>query len=80
MASLRFFWDDDTLRKLADRGLTQDEVEAVVCDPYDDDVSRATGRPCVFGWTVTGRFIIVIYEEVGPDEVQVMTAYDVPEP
>ena len=80
MASYRFYWDDGTLAKLADRGLSQDEVEDVVSGPFSFASSNTSGRDCVFGWTVTGRYIIVVYEKLGPDEVQVITAYDVPEP
>ena len=29
------------------------------------DVSRSSGRPCVFGYISDGRYIVVIYQAVG---------------
>ncbi len=43
-------------------------------------VSQSSGRPCVFGHTPDGRFIIVVYEDVDADTVIPVTAYEVPEP
>jgi hypothetical protein len=80
MASYQFYWDDETIAKLAMFDLSTDDVEAVVCDPFSHDFSRTSGRPCVFGWTPDGRYIIVVFDRIGPDEVQVVTAYPVPEP
>jgi hypothetical protein len=39
--------------------------------------SQSSGRPCVFGCTPDGRYIIVIYEEVDEDTVVPVTAYEV---
>ena len=46
-------------------------------------VSRSSGRPCKFGWTPTGRHIIVVWEEypdVDPPVLRPITAFDVPPP
>ena len=57
---------------------TKEEVEEVLENPTDADVSRSSGRPVVFGETSTGRHLMVVYEEIDPDTVYPVTAYDVP--
>lgn len=42
--------------------------------------SNATGRPCCFGYTPGGEFIIVIYEQIDEQIIYPITAYEVPEP
>ena len=47
------------------------------------DVSNASGRPIAFGYTDTGRFILVVFEMlniVDPLIIRPITAYEVPEP
>jgi len=52
-----------------------------VLENYDArGFSRSTGKPCVFGYTPDGRFIVVIYEEVDDETILPVTAYEVPEP
>jgi uncharacterized DUF497 family protein len=69
---------------IAEHGLTPEEVESVLHDPRaSHDVSGSSGLPAVFGTTHTGRFIIVVYEVLNPDDpliIRPITAYDVPEP
>jgi hypothetical protein len=63
--------------------VTADEVEEVLRSPDSEDaVSRSSGEPAVFGWTSTGKFIIVIYELVldDPRTLYPITAYPVPPP
>ena len=82
-------WDDPTdpdgnTAHVAEHGLTPGEVESVLLDPNaSHDVSGSTGRPAVFGTTISGRFMIVVYEVLNPEDpliVRPITAYDVPEP
>jgi hypothetical protein len=40
-------------------GLTVEDVEHVLS--AHEGVSRSSGRPCVFGFTPDGRYIIVVY-------------------
>ncbi len=60
--------------------LTTDDVDHVLTNPTATGTSRSTNRPCVFGHTPDGRYIIVIYEEVDDDTVLPVTAYEIPEP
>lgn len=61
-------WDEEddprgNVLHIALNGLVPEEVEDVLYDPDSrDDLSRSTGRPARFGWTSTGKHIIVIYE------------------
>jgi hypothetical protein len=60
-----------------------EEVEAVLRDPASNDgISRTSGQPMTFGYTPTGRYIAVIWEEINKDPrtIYPVTAYDVPEP
>jgi uncharacterized DUF497 family protein len=60
--------------------LTTDEVDHVLQNPDSTGSSRASGRPCVYGHTPDGRYIVVFYETVDDDTVVPVTAYEVPEP
>ncbi len=76
-------WDRDddpngNVKHIAKHSVTKDEVEEVLQNPTDTDVSRSSGRPVVFGATCTGRHLIVVYEQVDAETVYPITAYDVP--
>jgi hypothetical protein len=76
-------WDDDpggNVEHIVANGLTPDEVDEVLLDPaIPTQTSRSTGRPCKFGWTSTGKHIIVIWDEVADDPLTIypVTAYEV---
>lgn len=89
MNDLHIIWDlpddpDGNYRHIIDgHDVTIDEVEEVLRDPNSEDaISRSSGNPAVFGWTSTGKYIIVIYELVldDPRTVFPITAYPVPPP
>jgi hypothetical protein len=66
---------------VVEHGVTQDEVWDVVSDPDNEDVpSDSSGRPGTFGWTQTGKHIIVIWEHVADDPrtLYPVTAYETP--
>jgi hypothetical protein len=60
--------------------LTADDVDDVLTNYEATGISESSGRPCVFGHTTDGRYIMVVYEEVDDQTVIPVTAYDVPEP
>jgi hypothetical protein len=69
-----------TFKHVNEHGFTIDDVEHVL-DQFDSSsISRSSGSPCVFGYTIDGRYITVIYEEIDEDTVFPVTAYEVPEP
>ena len=82
---VRIIWDDDdnpegNVRHIAEHGLTIEDVEHVLQNATAEESSRSTGRPCCFGCTSSGEYIIVIYEEIDDDTIYPVTAFEVPEP
>ena len=70
-----------SLEHIAEHGLTPAEVDSVLLDPtIPTQSSRSTGRTCKFGWTDTGKYILVIWDEVldDPRTIYPVTAYEVP--
>ena len=85
MHFLQVIWDDDdnsagNVHHIAEHGLTIEDVEYVLENPTAESLSRATGRPCCFGYTPGGDFIIVVYEEIDEETIYPITAYEVLEP
>ncbi|MCI0361740.1 MAG: hypothetical protein L0211_24915 [Planctomycetaceae bacterium] len=80
MSWTRIIWDhlpDGNVEHVEEHDLTTDEVEHVLANFDSTGVSQSSGRPCVFGYTPDGRYVIVIYEEVDEDTVVPVTAYEV---
>ncbi|HYV35751.1 MAG TPA: hypothetical protein VE988_08610 [Gemmataceae bacterium] len=64
-------------------GVTQEEAEEVLRDHYQEAIaSRTSGNPLAFGWTSTGKHIVVVFEriEIDPVVVYPLTAYPTPPP
>lgn len=82
------FWDlpeeeGGNTAHVAEHGLTPDGVDVVIRDTdLSVETSHSSGRPCKFGWTETGKHIIVIWEIVDEDPLTIypITAYEVPPP
>jgi len=73
--------DDDpegNVQHCAEHGVSKEEVEEVFDSASDEDISRSSGRPVVFGDTRAGRHLMVVYEDVDEDTVYPVTAYEVP--
>jgi uncharacterized DUF497 family protein len=82
---VQIIWDDENdplgnVQHIAEHGLTVGDVEAVLSDPESEGFSKSSDRPCCFGYTPGGEFIIVIYEEIERDSAYPVTAFHVPEP
>ena len=79
----QIIWDSTpggNVEHVEEHDLTTDDVDHVLGNYTATGISRSSGRPCVFGHTSDGRYIVVIYEEVDEDTVIPVTAYEVPEP
>jgi hypothetical protein len=64
-------------------GVSREEVEEVLAGNYDTTIrSRNSGQPEAFGWTASGKYLTVIFEQVTEDPLTVypITAYEVPPP
>lgn len=76
-------WDldddpDGNVQHCAEHGVTKEEVEEAIENPIDEDVSRSSGRPVLFGETTSGRHLMIVYEEIDEGTIYPVTAYDVP--
>lgn len=82
------WWDiddeqDGNVAHIAEHGVSKDEVEDVLSEPSNPTrQSNSSGRPATFGWTATGKYIIVVWEEVQNDPLTAypITAFEVPPP
>jgi hypothetical protein len=63
---MQIIWDlddefDGNVQHIAEHGLTKEEVDDVLMNPNNPtDESHLSGNPVTFGWTTTGRHIIVV--------------------
>lgn len=88
MGSATVFWDLDddpegNVQHIGEHGLTRAEVEDVLLNPSNSTAeSHSSGSPVTFGWTSTGRHIIVVWEHIQDDQLTIypITAYDVSPP
>jgi uncharacterized DUF497 family protein len=77
VANVECIWDLDddpegNIQHIAEHGVTVEEAEEVVRDHYEAAVgSRSSGRPTVFGWTSTGKYLAVVFEIVDEELSQV---------
>ena len=83
MAFEAIIWDlddepDGNVQHFGEHGISKEEVEQVLQNATDADVSRSSGRPVVFGDTSAGRHLMVVYEEIDAETVYPVTAYEVP--
>ena len=61
MPYCEIIWNEEpggNVEHIADHNLTPEDVEEVVFNPIDRDVSRSTGLPIVFAyWSYTSRWM-----------------------
>jgi hypothetical protein len=85
---MQIIWDlddepDGNVQHIAQHDLTKEEVDDVLMNPNNStDERHSSGNPVTFGWTSTGRHIIVVWERVHDDPLTIypITAYEVPPP
>jgi Domain of unknown function (DUF4258) len=75
--NIRFYLDPETGEPhIYNHGVTEDEVEDVVCRPGEDRPGREGSRVAI-GQTRAGRYVRVIYvPDPEPDSIFVITAYE----
>jgi uncharacterized DUF497 family protein len=72
----QIIWTDESISKVAEHGLTQDDVEQVMEDPTSIElVSRSTGRPLMVGRNRGGRELVVVFERLDDMTALIITAY-----
>ena len=73
MIDISIIWDladdpDGNVQHIAEHGITIEEAAEVLRNRRGrTGRSRRSGRPQVVGWTSTGKYIPVIWEEVSSD-------------
>jgi uncharacterized DUF497 family protein len=79
----RIIWDldddpDGNVQHFAANGVAVEEAEEVLFAADDVFASNSSGRPIVFGWTSTGKYLAVVFEfvEREPRSVYPLTAYE----
>jgi uncharacterized DUF497 family protein len=65
MNIFQILWDmpddpDGNVQHIAEHGLTIEDVEEVLFNPTSEGKSASSGRPCAWGYTLEGIFIIVV--------------------
>ncbi len=85
MNIFRILWDDPddpdgNVQHIGEHGLSIDDVEEVVSNATSEGRSDSSGRPCLWGYTLEGIYILVVYDQIDQDTIRVVTAYEVPEP
>jgi hypothetical protein len=60
MAYFHFDWTDEIVAHLLEHGVSQDDFENVVSQPERRGESRSTGRPCCWGGTPDGRYLLCV--------------------
>jgi hypothetical protein len=82
MPYYEIIWNDEpggNVDHIGDHDLVPEDVEEVIFNPVDHDVSRSSGLPIVFGFTADGRYIMVVYEQIDEVTIYPVTAFDVEE-
>ena len=76
-------WDldddpDGNVQHCSEHGITKEEVEEVLENATDADVSRSSGRPVVFEDTLAGRHLMLVYDQIDEETIYPVTAFEVP--
>ena len=80
MPATEFIWNEEpggNIEHIAENGLSPEDVEEAVLNPVGRAASRTSGLPILFGFSLDGRFIAVIYEKVDEATIYPVTAYEV---
>lgn len=75
-----YCWTQEIVDHLAEHGVTAEEFESVVDTSKVRGRSRPTGRPCCWGTTYDGRYLICVYEYIDDLMILPITAYEVRRP
>jgi len=68
-----FVWDGGNIDHIARHGLHHEEVDEVLEQPYRITKTRE-GRYYLFGRTMSGRYLSVVFESLSDGRARVVTA------
>lgn len=79
MEFVSIIWDDGpggNVDHIAEHGLTPDDVDHVLNDPLVRTFSRSSGNPLYKGFTLDGRLLHVVFQQVDRDTIRPITAWE----
>ncbi|HCC68953.1 MAG TPA: hypothetical protein DEP99_03600 [Nitrospiraceae bacterium] len=71
-----FKWDAETIDHIANHGVSPDEIEEVAFEDYPYIRKGKRGRRYLYGKTLGGRYLFIVYVLAGMGIAQVITARD----
>jgi hypothetical protein len=80
MPHFDFLWADALVEHLSEHDISPEEFKEVVLYAERRGESRSSGRPCCWGETRHGRYLICVYEYADAHTILPVTAYEVPPP
>ena len=72
----RFSWNADNLEHISNHGVTPEEIEEIAFEGLPYIRKGGQGKRYLYGKTVDGRYLFVVYVPVGKRRVRVITARD----
>jgi hypothetical protein len=72
-----FVWNDEIVEHIGEHGISPRDFEEVVSNPEEIGESRATGRPCCWGETGDGRYLLCVFEKIDDATILPVTAFEV---
>ncbi len=72
----RFKWDEDNIEHILNHGVTPEEIEEIAFEGVPYIRKGREGKRYLYGKTIGGRYLFVVYMFVGKGEVRVITARD----
>ena len=79
MEIIYFRWDEDILSQIARQGIKPDEIEEIAFEDYPYIRRGKRGRRYLYGQTMGGRFLFVVYVLSSEKIAQVITAREMDE-
>jgi len=76
MPWLYAIFTETACEKIAQHGITEDEVETVLQEAEQHTTSRSSGLPLAIGWINEGRRLIVVYRKLDRITCEIITAYE----
>lgn len=71
-----FTWDEDTIDHIARHGITPEEVEEIAFEGSPYIRKGRQGRRYLYGKTIGGRYLFIVYVLTDKGKAQVITARD----
>ena len=76
MPYYEFLWNDEIVEHLEQHGVSATDFEQVVTSSQEIGESRSTGRPCCWGETSDGRFLLCVFDKIDQYTILPVTAFE----